>query len=156
MKRCDGCTFCCFAMAVRSRRKGSFTRCTLADNSGCKRYGSRPRECRAFRCVWMESNDWPEQLRPDRCGVMFSEQWVWNELDPMKRRIMVVCAFARSKAAFEEPAVARIILDIASVRPVELLTPGGYCEVRGPADQAEALRDLFISIGEVAPAAAPL
>jgi hypothetical protein len=53
----------------------AFTRCphvrTPPDTAiGCGIYDTRPRSCAAWNCQWYAEPDWPDDLRPDRCGVI--------------------------------------------------------------------------------------
>jgi len=39
---------------------------------GCKIYATKPQSCQDFECMWLQQDLWPEELRPDRTGlVMF-------------------------------------------------------------------------------------
>ena len=38
---------------------------------GCRVYDQRPEPCRAFYCLWKVMPDFPEELRPDRCKVLW-------------------------------------------------------------------------------------
>lgn len=78
MKACGGCTRCCDLVPVEAHdlKKPSFTPCphlrdvfTLA-GPGCGIYGTRPRPCQVWSCVWLTSPDLPPELRPDRCGIV--------------------------------------------------------------------------------------
>jgi hypothetical protein len=37
---------------------------------GCAIYSQRPRSCSVWSCEWLRQADWPEALRPDRCGIV--------------------------------------------------------------------------------------
>lgn len=39
---------------------------------GCRIYEERPEGCRQFMCLWKVMPDFPEELRPDRCKVMWT------------------------------------------------------------------------------------
>jgi len=73
-KSCGGCTACCFTVPVKEIGLTSFKRCPhlqppFALEVGCSIYRDRPRSCRQWSCVWL-SSDLPDELRPDRCGVV--------------------------------------------------------------------------------------
>ena len=44
------------------------------DCSGCAIHDSKPELCRDFECAYFQSNTAPLDLRPDRCGVIFSRK----------------------------------------------------------------------------------
>jgi len=39
--------------------------------TGCSVYPHRPKACRSWSCLWLTNPAWAEELRPDRCGVVF-------------------------------------------------------------------------------------
>jgi hypothetical protein len=62
-------------MAVDSISKPADTPCVHLCDKACSIYQFRPDDCRAFECVWLQTQattaPWPKRLRPDKCGVMF-------------------------------------------------------------------------------------
>jgi hypothetical protein len=75
--KCGTCTACCkaFAIAELAKPAGDWCKhCTIG--VGCKIYEQRPPACSDFKCLWLQSQDetvpLPEELRPDRCKVLFS------------------------------------------------------------------------------------
>jgi hypothetical protein len=76
MKTCGGCTTCCEVVSVKEIDLPPFTRCRHlnapfeAAGPGCKIYPNRPYSCRAWSCVWITDPGLPDELRPDRCGVV--------------------------------------------------------------------------------------
>lgn len=47
------------------------TECKHLGERGCRIYRERPPVCRRFQCAWLMAPNLPDELRPDRCGVMF-------------------------------------------------------------------------------------
>jgi hypothetical protein len=43
--------------------------CTVG--TGCQIYDSRPDECKQYQCMWSQMEHVADDLRPDRCGVIF-------------------------------------------------------------------------------------
>ena len=43
--------------------------CKIGD--GCGSYDSRPASCKSFSCDWLLNEKMKDDLRPDRCGVIF-------------------------------------------------------------------------------------
>jgi hypothetical protein len=39
---------------------------------GCGRYAARPTSCRNFECFWLMEEGFPDELRPDRSGVVIA------------------------------------------------------------------------------------
>jgi hypothetical protein len=74
-KLCGGCTACCSTVPVEEISLPAFTRCPKLRPvgfaaPGCSIYPDRPRGCKVWNCQWLAEDDWPEELRPDRCGVV--------------------------------------------------------------------------------------
>lgn len=73
-RECGSCTECCHLMAVSEIGKPVFKWCQFCDKSvGCKIYDNRPHSCRGFQCLWLKDMSIPDEMRPDRCGVMLED-----------------------------------------------------------------------------------
>lgn len=81
VNKCGTCTQCCKTLKIKAD-DGSVlseygTWCPLVDiGVGCRDYGNRPKVCREFACLWLQSQDRPEPerlplaLRPDKTKVV--------------------------------------------------------------------------------------
>lgn len=67
---CGECTLCCRFYAVREIAKPEGEWCRHCTEAGCSVHASRPQSCRNFDCFWLMDEGFPEELRPDRCGVV--------------------------------------------------------------------------------------
>lgn len=79
MRLCGSCNVCCGVFAVPELRKLDFERCRhLRDDAisgGCAIYEARPKTCRVFKCLWLWNDhgiEFPESMRPDRSGIVFT------------------------------------------------------------------------------------
>lgn len=73
--RCGGCTLCCTLVAVAEIGKRPFLPCAYLEpiaavKPGCAIYEKRPPSCRHWSCQFVLEG-WDEELRPDRCGIVF-------------------------------------------------------------------------------------
>lgn len=73
-KSCGSCTACCTVVPVRELGLKGWHRCPHvrtppASAVGCSIYPKRPLSCQLWSCGWLAS-DWPDEYRPDRCGVI--------------------------------------------------------------------------------------
>ena len=73
-RQCGECTACCVALPVRELDLPPYRPCPhlrAAPAAGCGIYADRPSICRAWFCTWRLSAALDDDLRPDRCGVIF-------------------------------------------------------------------------------------
>ena len=71
---CGGCTMCCKGPGIPEIDKPPNVWCqNCAIGRGCKIYDTRrPQACRDFYCLWKVMPDFPEELRPDQCKVLWT------------------------------------------------------------------------------------
>ena len=72
-RECGGCTICCAVLPIASEQfdKQAGVLCTHCNEAaGCRIYETRPGPCRAFLCGWRELALIPDDLRPDRSGIL--------------------------------------------------------------------------------------
>lgn len=70
-RQCGECQACCVVFTVPEVEKGRHERCRHQCEMGCGIYSERPDICRNFVCEWLCNNTWPEDLRPDKSGIIF-------------------------------------------------------------------------------------
>jgi len=69
MKKCGDCSLCCKLERITELAKPRNETCHHLAVGGCSIYSERPESCRTFRCWWLDNEDLPDDLRPDRIGV---------------------------------------------------------------------------------------
>lgn len=70
---CGNCTACCRDLELHEIPSSIGELCRFCtEGVGCQIYDKRPQECRSFLCAWVQMTDASEELRPDKCGVVFS------------------------------------------------------------------------------------
>jgi hypothetical protein len=77
-RTCSSCTLCCRLVPVKEIGLPSFTPCPHlrpmpTAQPGCGIYPRRPFSCRQWSCLWLKNLSWNDELRPERCGVVFDE-----------------------------------------------------------------------------------
>jgi len=76
-RTCGECRACCIVLGFEARedespfRKAAGLPCPQLAACGCAIYAERPPVCRRFECGWLNAPNLPDELRPDRCGVLF-------------------------------------------------------------------------------------
>ena len=69
---CGECTACCYAFSVIDNSKEAREECEYV-NGGCAIYADRPKVCRDYECAWVTQPKVHIDLRPDKCGVIFTK-----------------------------------------------------------------------------------
>lgn len=70
---CGTCTICCKLLRVPETDKPVGRWCPdCRVGQGCGVHPTRPQSCRNFECFWLMDEGFPEELRPDRCGVVIA------------------------------------------------------------------------------------
>jgi len=70
---CGTCTACCRDLELHEIPSKIGEPCSKCEEGvGCTIYETRPKECKEFLCVWAQMEKVGEDLRPDKCGVIFS------------------------------------------------------------------------------------
>lgn len=70
--KCGGCTACCKNLELHEIPSKIGELCKHCTATGCGIYNTRPKECQEFLCMWAQMDYAGEELRPDKCGVIFS------------------------------------------------------------------------------------
>ena len=82
---CGGCTACCTIFTVVELSKARHTPCQHLCAGGCAIHDQpRPAVCTDFYCEWAEEGDWSDDLRPDKCGIIYVSQ---ARIDPHHKLI---------------------------------------------------------------------
>lgn len=86
-RACGTCTMCCKVYLIEDLAKPAGKWCAhCAIGSGCRIYDTRPQQCRAFDCVWVQGEDLPASWKPELCKIVFSvwpsTGFVYGQVDP--------------------------------------------------------------------------
>lgn len=72
---CGNCTACCKLLNIQETDSKPGDYCKYCNPGvGCRIYNERPECCKIFECSWKQMKNAGEELRPDKCGVLF-EKW---------------------------------------------------------------------------------
>ena len=72
MKECEECTLGCKLLethGVPSKIEEYCTYCSLSER--CSIYSTRSEECRTYQCMWSQMDHVGNELRPDKCNIIF-------------------------------------------------------------------------------------
>jgi hypothetical protein len=72
-RQCGDCRVCCaiYELDAPNVKKDAGVLCPHHRGGGCSIYAARPQACRDFFCLWRRLEAFSDDLRPDRCGVLF-------------------------------------------------------------------------------------
>jgi len=124
---CGSCIACCVLLPVRATgfKKMPSTKCEhCRAGGGCKIYETRPDACRSFNCMWLQAPNLDDVWRPDRSGVLITE-----ELDDIPEGFKIRPGFQfmvfAERTALDQPVLAGFIADLVAARvPAFLSIPG--------------------------------
>ena len=71
-RSCGQCTACCRIPAIEVLTKPAGVLCRHSTGVACGIYQDRPDACARWHCLWRKIGALPDELRPDRSGVMFA------------------------------------------------------------------------------------
>jgi hypothetical protein len=71
-RACGDCTACCRVLEIEALGKPAGILCRHNTGAACGIYDERPEACARWHCLWRRIGALPDELRPDRSGVMFS------------------------------------------------------------------------------------
>ena len=92
MRPCGDCTACCTWLkgSAYGYEFGGGKSCKFLCESGCSVHKARPKVCEGYFCAWSQEL-LPEEMRPDKCGVLASvernENGQYLKLLPIKNEI---------------------------------------------------------------------
>lgn len=69
---CGECTACCCAFNINEVESAKREQCQYAEN-GCQIYAVRPFVCQRYECAWLTQPNVHIDLRPDKCGAIFTK-----------------------------------------------------------------------------------
>jgi len=87
MRQCGPCALCCKLVPVAALGKKAGDWCEHCTRTSCRIWHEsyRPAACAEYTCLWLRRQDFPDDLRPDRSGVVFEyvdEQTAIGLVDP--------------------------------------------------------------------------
>lgn len=72
MRQCGDCTLCCKLLEIHDIPSAIGEYCQYCKvSNGCMIYDARPKECSDYQCMWTMMDRVSDDLRPDRCGIIF-------------------------------------------------------------------------------------
>lgn len=106
---CGACVTCCRDLNILTPElvKPAFTLCPHCTGSGCGIYETRPSVCRSWHCLWRWLGALPDELRPDRSGVMFDLDRTRPPTNIFEH--VYVAAHTDDAAHFKQPEVAKAL-----------------------------------------------
>jgi hypothetical protein len=106
-RECGDCVECCriLKIDVPGLKKPPGVLCPHSTGKGCGIYETRPSQCRTWFCLWRRIGALPDELRPDRCGVVFSLAQRLPPRDPFER-LFIAARAVNSEKDFEHPLAA--------------------------------------------------
>lgn len=128
---CGSCTICCRLVGVPETGKPAGRWCPDCTACGCAIHPTRPQSCRNFECFWLMDEDFPEDLRPDRCGFV-----VYFNAD--RESVIIHLAPERPDALAEPPGAEMLAALLSAFEHVFIVCGEERLAVRRSADEEAA------------------
>ena len=141
-RECGECTACCKFLEIPELNKPVDVLCQHCTGHSCGIYESRPAVCRGWYCVWRVEKELSDDVRPDKCGVMFSldgdgrPQTIFDHFFIVGRTLA-----GGDRSTFDTPAVAAAL---------QVLTKNGTGAVPVFGSWESGLKSLLYPSGELA------
>jgi hypothetical protein len=72
--KCGDCTLCCKLLELHDIPSSIGEYCKECEPGvGCKIHGSHPKECKTYKCMWLQMYAVKPEMRPDKCYVIFDK-----------------------------------------------------------------------------------
>src|SRR5262245_25408948 len=103
-RECGACNVCCKVMQIREPDfvKPGYVYCQHCNASGCAIHATRPEVCRAWFCLWRRIAVMPDDVRPDKLGIVFSIE-IYNPPRTPFERIYIIGRAVDDLAVFDTP-----------------------------------------------------
>ncbi len=139
---CGDCVACCEVLRIEDADVGkpAGVMCRHNTGGGCGIYTTRPGICRTWFCLWRRIDAMPDEVRPDRCGVIFCLEGDESHANLFARFCVVARPVAKSRA-LRSPLARQVIAMFArqGSLPVWLHRHGVRKLVYPPPDLADAI-----------------
>ncbi len=132
---CGDCRACCVTLGFEAGPdESAFTKvagepCRHLVQIGCAVYDDRPPVCRRFECGWLGAPNLPDELRPDRCGVLFCTNDNPLAADLPGAEAYAVFAYELRPGALDEEWPQWLVEQLAGEITLILVRPGEAPEV---------------------------
>lgn len=133
-RECGGCVVCCEVLPVDDRefQKPGGVLCKHCSSKGCGIYATRPAVCREWFCGWRRVAELPDELRPDRSGILIMD-YQQNPAPSLLHKHYLVAIALRSRDAFLEPPFQKALVHFRKNRvPLWLASSDGAMNLAHP------------------------
>ena len=128
MKGCGDCTACCTLFPIEPIGKPMNTHCQYCE-SECSIYGNKPQMCTDFECAYLQADNVPEGLRPDKCGVIFTKKTDNMFSGTLIPEVGITDAAKGQIQSFNDQGYSVVLLSLKEKKPLLVLAAGHDAEV---------------------------
>jgi len=120
---CGECTLCCKLLNIKEVDSKPGEYCKHCDwGVGCKIYDQRPESCKIFECCWKQMEVAAEELRPDKCNMLF-EKWSDKVIVGVTNKKISDLVMNQINS-FRKEGISSLILDHSEKTKTFYLVPG--------------------------------
>ena len=104
------------------------THCQYCDD-GCSIYDSKPETCAEFKCAYLDGKNAPEELRPDKCGIIFIKHTDRIFSGALMPNIKITDIAKGQIQSFNDQGFSVAMLSVDESKPYVMLANGHDIEV---------------------------
>jgi len=124
MNQCGDCRACCILLPVSAINKPTNTRCKHICDVGCSIYADRPTTCAEFECGYLQADNVPESLRPDKCGIIFIKRTERIFSGALMPGIKTTDTAKAQIEDFRRQGFSVVLLSLSEKKPLMMLAAG--------------------------------
>lgn len=137
---------CCDILPIKILNKPDSVKCKYSDGKRCLIYPTRPISCKNYFCYWTLNDNLNENLRPDKCGVIFEEVKntdiilaITDHRGIVQKNKELLLEFTNSLLSKGRP----VIVTSYTNAPKYFLTPKGITELEVKAELEKSIRENY-------------
>jgi cold shock CspA family protein len=147
-RHCGSCTACCHVLEVQALAKPAGVLCEHSTGASCRIYHDRPLACARWYCLWRKIEALPDEMRPDRSGVMLSLETDPTADDPFLRTRIVCRAVSSADDLDRWEAIEAVAMFVREGSLPVWTAVGQTASLAYPAEvHADRLRSAILGLG---------
>jgi hypothetical protein len=100
------------------------TPCQFCTGKGCSIWSTKPKICTEYECAYYQADNIPKELRPDKCGIIFTKKSERIFSGVLVTGVKVSDLAKQQIQSFNDQGYAVILLSVDEKEPLILVGEG--------------------------------